>query len=107
MKTFLFVLVATIFEACGDAVIRIALGHPSLSMRVGLFVLGGGLLTLYGTSLNLAPVEFATVTGIYVAMLFVVFQAVNYIFFRAVPTPAVLVGGALIVTGGLVVFLWR
>jgi small multidrug resistance family-3 protein len=65
------------------------------------------LLTGYGTSLNLAPVEFATVTGIYVATLFVVFQITNYVIFHAAPTPSVLVGGALIVCGGLVIALWR
>jgi len=44
---------------------------------------------------------------VYVATLFVVFQITNYIFFRTIPTPAVLVGGVLIVMGGLVVSLWR
>jgi small multidrug resistance family-3 protein len=107
MKIFLFVLAATILEAVGDAVVRVALHHSSLPARIGLFALGGTLLTLYGTSLNLAPVEFATVTGMYVAALFVVFQITNYIFFRTAPTPAVLAGGALIVTGGLIVSLWR
>ncbi len=104
MKVFLFVLLATVLEASGDAVVRIALHHPSIPARVGLFLLGSLLLTLYGTSLNLAPVDFATVTGLYIATLFVVFQITNFIFFRAVPTPAVLVGGALIVAGGLIVF---
>jgi small multidrug resistance family-3 protein len=107
MKIFLFVLAATILEATGDAIVRIALHHPSAHARIVLFVLGGGLLTLYGTSLNLAPVEFAAVTGMYIATLFIVFQITNYIFFRTVPVPAVLVGGTLIVTGGLIVSLWK
>jgi small multidrug resistance family-3 protein len=107
MKIFLFVLAATIFEAVGDAVVRVALHHSSLPARIGLFALGGTLLTLYGTSLNLAPVEFAAVTGMYIATLFIVFQITNYVFFRTAPTPAVLMGGALIVTGGLIVSLWR
>jgi small multidrug resistance family-3 protein len=107
MKIFLFVLAATVFEASGDAVVRIALHHPSLPVRIGLFLLGAVLLTFYGTSLNLAPVDFATVTAVYVATLFVVFQVTNYIFFRTIPTPAVLLGGVFIVTGGLVVSLWR
>jgi drug/metabolite transporter (DMT)-like permease len=108
VKIFLFVLAATIFEATGDAIVRIALHQPgALWMRLGLFLAAAGLLTLYGTSLNLAPVEFATVTGIYVATLFVVFQITNYVFFRTVPTPAVWGGGALIVAGGLVVFVFR
>ena len=107
MKVFLFVLAATVLEAAGDAVVRIALHHQSLSARIGLFLLGYILLALYGTSLNLAPVEFAAVTGMYVATLFVVFQIVNFLFFGVLPTPSVLVGGALIVVGGLTVALWR
>jgi hypothetical protein len=107
MRVFLFVLAATVLEATGDAIVRIALHHQSLWARVGLFLLGYLLLALYGTSLNLAPVEFAAVTGIYVATLFVVFQIVNFLFFGALPTLAVLVGGAFIVVGGLTVALWR
>lgn len=107
MRVFLFVLAATILEATGDAIIRIALNRAASPARVGLFLMGGVLLTLYGTSLNLAPIEFAAVTGLYVATLFVVFQITNYIFFRTAPTPAVLVGGALIVAGGLIVSMWR
>jgi small multidrug resistance family-3 protein len=107
MKIFLLVLAATILEASGDAIVRIALQHPSIPTRIGLFLLGAVLLTLYGTSLNLAPVEFATVTGIYIATLFVVFQVVNFLFFHTTPTPAVWLGGTLIVAGGLVVAFWR
>jgi drug/metabolite transporter (DMT)-like permease len=107
MRVFLFVLAATILESTGDAIVRVALHRAASPARIGLFLLGGVLLTLYGTSLNLAPVEFAAVTGLYVATLFVVFQITNYIFFRSAPTPAVLVGGALIVTGGLIVSIWR
>jgi hypothetical protein len=107
MKVFLFVLAATILEAAGDAIVRIALHHPSIPTRIMLFLAGFALLALYGTSLNLAPVEFAMVTGIYVAVLFVVFQITNYVFFRVVPSPGVLTGGAFIVVGGLIVSIWK
>lgn len=107
MKVFLFVLAATVLEASGDAIVRIALHHASLPARIGLFLVGAILLALYGTSLNLAPVEFATVTGAYIAMLFVVFQIANFVFFCVLPTPAILLGGAFIVTGGLIVLLGR
>ena len=107
MRIFLFVLAATVFEAAGDAIVRISLHHPSLSARIALFLVGAILLALYGTSLNLAPVDFATVTGMYIATLFVVFQVTNFAFFRVLPTTPVFVGGAFIVTGGLIVFLGR
>src|SRR6185295_7185920 len=55
--------------------------------------------------LNLVPVEFSNVTGIYVATLFVVFQITDFVFFGVYPTPAVLVGGAFIVAGGFTVAL--
>ncbi len=107
MRVFLFVLVATIFESVGDAVIRLALKNAGMGPRVGFLALGVTLLGLYGTSLNLAPVEFAAVTGLYVAVLFVMFQITNFIIFRTAPTVPVIVGGALIVAGGMVVSLWR
>jgi hypothetical protein len=107
MKTFLFVLAATVFEASGDATIRIALHHPSPSARIAIFLAGAILLACYGTSLNLAPVEFAAVTGVYIATLFVVFQVTNFVFFHVLPTSSVYVGGAFIVTGGVIVFLGR
>jgi small multidrug resistance family-3 protein len=107
MKVFLFILAATILEAAGDAVVRVALHHSSMQARIGLFFLGALLLTSYGTSLNLAPVDFASATGIYVATLFVVFQITNFLFFRTSPSAGILVGGMFFVTGGLVVSLWR
>lgn len=107
MKVFLFVLFATLLESTGDAVVRVALHHNSLPLRIGLYIVGALLLTLYGTSLNMAPVEFAQVTGIYIATLFVVFQLTNYLFFQTAPTLPVVLGGTLIVAGGLVVGFWR
>ena len=99
---------ATILETCGDAVVRLALyGHPGLTAaRAGLFLLGAGLLFGYGTFLNLAPLEFREVVGLYIAVLFVIWQIVNFAFFRTLPTVPVLVGGSLIVAGGAVVSFW-
>ncbi|MGC1904980.1 MAG: hypothetical protein WA715_14260 [Candidatus Acidiferrum sp.] len=104
MKILAFVLAATIFEAFGDAVIRLSLHSASLPARIGLFIAGSALLTLYGTSLNLAPVDFAAVTGLYLATLVVAFQAANYVFFHAVPTLPVLGGCVLVISGGLVIY---
>ncbi|HEY9125768.1 MAG TPA: hypothetical protein VIM62_01500, partial [Acidobacteriaceae bacterium] len=107
MKVFLFVLLATILESMGDAVVRVALHQHSGAARIGLYITGAVALTLYGTSLNMAPVEFAQVTGIYIATLFVVFQITNYLFFRTAPSMQVFIGGGLIVAGGLIVGLWK
>ncbi|HEX3822144.1 MAG TPA: hypothetical protein VHW45_17570 [Candidatus Sulfotelmatobacter sp.] len=104
MKIFLFVLLATILEASGDAVIRLSIYGRAFPARIALFFLGSLLLALYGTSLNLAPVEFASVTGLYVATLIVVFQIANYLFFHISPTPGVAAGCCMVIAGGLVIF---
>lgn len=107
MRVFLFVLMATTFEAVGDAIVRSALHQDNARVRIGLFLLGSICLTLYGTFLNLAPVEFAQVVGFYIAMLFLTFQITNYAFFRVTPTVPVLAGGSLVVAGGLIVGLCK
>ncbi len=107
MKVLAFIVAATIFEAIGDAVMRIAIHYHVQPLRVLLFALATLLLALYGAFLNLAPVEFADATGIYLGSLFVAFQVVNYLFFRHVPSNGVLAGGALIVAGAAVVYFWR
>ena len=108
MKVLTFVIIATIFEAVGDAVMRIALKLPyALPSRIALFALGSILLAMYGLFLNLAPVEFATVTGVYLASLFIAFQIVNYLFFRQTPGPSVLLGGTFILTGAAIIYYWK
>ncbi|HEX4507114.1 MAG TPA: hypothetical protein VH722_15395 [Alphaproteobacteria bacterium] len=102
-------IVATVLEVSGDAIVRIALhNHAGVTgIRIGLFALGTALLLGYGTFLNLAPLEFRDVVGLYIATLFVVWQIVNFLFFGTLPNLPVLVGGALIVAGGAVVSFWR
>jgi hypothetical protein len=102
-------VVATALEVSGDAIVRIALQDYSGVglVRVGIFVLGGALLFGYGTFLNLAPLEFREVVGLYIATLFVIWQILNFAFFRTVPTFGTIAGGALIVIGGLIVSFAR
>ena len=103
----ILLVIATILEVSGDAVVRIAIySHVGL-LRVGLLVAGGLLLLGYGSFLNLAPVEFGRVVGLYIATLFVVWQVLNFVVFRSIPSVPILVGGALIVAGGLLVTYWK
>jgi hypothetical protein len=67
----------------------------------------GALLFGYGSILNLAPVEFSRVVGLYIAILFVVWQLINFVAFRTMPALPVMIGGALIVAGGALVTFWR
>ncbi len=106
VRIFLFLLVATSLETFGDAIVRIGIGQTAWLPRGALFLAGAVLLFGYGLSLNLAPIEFNRVVGLYIATLFVVWQVVNLIVFRAPPAMPVWFGGALIVLGGLIVTFW-
>jgi hypothetical protein len=107
LKIFLFLIAAASLEAFGDAVVRMGLGQTAWLPRSGLFLAGAILLFGYGLSLNLAPIEFSRVVGLYIATLFIIWQLVNLIVFRSPPGIPVLLGGALIVVGGLVVTFWE
>ena len=102
-----FLLVATIFEVSGDAIIRMCIHNHTGMIRIGLALAGTLLLFGYGLFLNLAPVEFSQVVGLYIATLFVVWQVINYIAFKSVPTLPIIVGGLLVVTGGLIITFWK
>jgi len=109
LQVLAFLIAATVLEVSGDAIVRIALhNHAGLTgMRVSMFVLGAALLFGYGTFLNLAPLEFRDVVGLYIATLFIVWQLINFAFFRTLPNLPVLAGGSLIVVGGAIVSFWR
>ena len=102
-----FLIVATSLEAVGDAVMRMGIAQNAWLPRCLLFVAGAVLLFGYGLSVNLAPVEFGRVVGLYIAMLFIVWQIVNWIVFRSLPDAPVFVGGVLIIIGGAVVTFWK
>jgi small multidrug resistance family-3 protein len=103
----LLLLAATILEASGDAVVRVAIYNHAGTVRLGLFVAGAALLFGYGTLLNLAPVQFGQVVGLYLATLFVVWQIINFVAFRALPTLPIILGGSLIIAGGAVITFWN
>ena len=102
-----FLIIATILEVCGDALVRKSIYEQTGTARIGLALVGAILLFCYGFSLNLAPVEFGKVVGLYIATLFVVWQVINFLMFKTVPTLPIVVGGALVVIGGLIVTFWK
>jgi hypothetical protein len=107
LKIVLFLIAAASLEAFGDAVVRMGIGQTAWLPRSALFLAGAFLLFGYGLSLNLAPIEFSRVVGLYIATLFIIWQLVNLIVFRSAPGVPVLFGGLLIVAGGLVVTFWE
>ena len=77
------------------------------TLRVFLFLGAAALLFGYGLFLNLAPLEFGRVVGLYIATLFVVWQIINYVVFRTLPNLPILVGGAFVLTGGAIITFWK
>ena len=107
LLVFGFLILATAMEVTGDAIVRMGIASPLLRVKLLYFIVGAALLFGYGLTLNLAPIAFEKVVGVYIATLFVMWQLIAFLMFRAVPSLPNLVGGALIVAGGLIVAFWR
>ncbi|HTD72317.1 MAG TPA: hypothetical protein VK652_02230 [Steroidobacteraceae bacterium] len=103
----ILLLAATVLEVSGDALVRMAIYNHVGPARIGFFFIGAVLLLGYGTLLNLAPLEFGQVVGLYLATLFVVWQVVNFVAFRALPTLPIVLGGALVIAGGAIITFWK
>jgi len=54
----LLLMLAAVLEAGGDAIVRIGLHAASMPARIGLLVLGGGVLFSYGITVNLPTWDF-------------------------------------------------
>ena len=104
---FVLLLIATTLEVSGDAIVRIAIFKHIGFVRIVLGFIGAALLFGYGVSLNLAPIEFRQVVGLYIATLFLVWQIINVVAFRTFPNLPIVIGGTLIVAGGLIVTFWN
>ena len=88
LTAFAFLVLATTLEVSGDAIVRMGIYNHGGTVRAALFLADAVLLFGYGFSLNLAPVEFRRVVGLYIATLFVVWQIINFIAFRNVTQSA-------------------
>jgi hypothetical protein len=106
LSVWAFLIAATAMEASGDAVVRIGLFEKTGAVRVGVLAAGAALLFGYGVLLNLTPLPFERVVGLYIATLFLVWQVVAFFTFRTIPSAPVAIGGMLIVVGGLLVTFW-
>ncbi len=107
LVVFAFLLAATSLEALGDAIVRMGINQNQMALRALLFVAGAIFLFGYGLSVNLAPVDFGRVVGLYIALLFIMWQSVNWIVFGVAPVAPVLLGGLFIVAGGAIVTFWK
>ena len=100
LVTLVSLVVAAALESGGDAAIR----HGLVDGPKTWLVLGAAVLVLYGFVVNLNRlVDFSTLMGGYIAVFFVVSQAISVVFVGDRPAPTTLLGGAFIVAGGLIV----
>lgn len=104
---FSLLILATLLEAGGDAVVRVGLFNSSSRTRVLLMIAGAVMLFCYGLTLNLAPVDWGRLIGAYVATFFVIAQVINFVAFRTPPSLPIIVGGLFILTGGAIITLWQ
>jgi len=103
MTNLLLILIAIMLEVCGDASIRIGLrGH-----KTGSFLIGAALVVCYGMVISLPNWSFGRTMGIYISVFLIVSQIVaRWMLHENLRLPTV-VGGLLIISGGLVILIWR
>ncbi len=107
MSALALLTLSAAFEAGGDALVRTGLHSASPNARAGWMLLGAAALFAYATLINLPPWDFGRLLGVYVALFFLVTQAVNMVAFGQRPTLPIMVGGTLIVAGGLIITFWQ
>ena len=96
--TIIVLVAAAAAEVVGDLGMRLGLaGHP------WGYALGVLLLAAYGLIVNQPALAFGRLLGLYIVLFFVVSQLVALITLGERPTASLLLGGALIVAGGLVI----
>ena len=68
-----------------------------------LFAAGALVLFSYGYVVNAPSWDFGRLLGIYVVFFFVVAQLISWIVFHQRPSVGVLIGGAFIIIGGVII----
>ena len=100
LKTLGVLVLASMLEVGGDALVRVGLHSYGYSLAAGAFA-----LFAYGILVNQSGVDFNRLMGIYIAVFFVVSQVISLILFKQIPDDRLLLGGGFIITGGLVILL--
>ena len=100
--TLIVLVAAALAEVLGDLGIRLGLGGRPWGYLLGALSLSG-----YGLLVNQPALHFGKTLGLYITVFFVVSQIVAFCTAGPRPTLALLIGGALIVAGGLVIHFGR
>ena len=103
----LILLLCALLEAGGDALARKGMHAGTSASRLGFYAMAAAVLFAYGWLVNRPPWKFGALLGIYVVLFFVVAQTISWVVFHERPTLPIWVGGALIVTGGAVMTVWK
>ena len=74
---------------------------------MGFISAGALVLLIYGITVNLPDWDFGRLMGVYVALFFIAAQVVAYFAFGQTLTLPVCIGGLLIVSGGVLMTVWR
>lgn len=104
---FVILAFAAFLEALGDSFFQSGLYRASGATRTLFLVLGTLVLALYGFTVNTPRWDFGRLLGIYVVLFFVVAQILAKVRFHQSPTLPIYVGGAFIVSGGILIAFWK
>jgi hypothetical protein len=99
----LVLMVAAFLEAYGDSCFQAGLYRTAGMSRALAFVGGAVSLAAYGVVVNAPRWEFGKLLGVYVVLFFLLAQAIARVRFGQAPTMPILVGGAFIVVGGVII----
>ena len=99
----LLMTIAALLEAYGDSCFQSALYRASGMSRTLAFAGGALSLAAYGLVVNTPRWHFGKLIGIYVVLFFLLAQIVARIRFSQTPTLSILIGGAFIIVGGVII----
>ena len=99
--------IAAFLEAWGDSFFQAGFYRSSGFARILMLLAGGVVLALYGSTVNVPRWDFGRLLGVYVALFFLAAQLLAKLRFDQSPTPPIYLGGAMIVSGGLVMAFWK
>ena len=101
VMTMVWLFLAALLETGGDALIRTGLRSLG-AVRIGLLLCGALALFVYGCVVNASQCHFGRLLGIYVTCFFLIAQLIGWLAFHEVPSRGVLLGGACILLGGVI-----
>lgn len=96
-------LLAAILEAVGTPSCAPGCINMRFFPRVALMLMAGAVLFAYGWTVNAPPWDLGKLLGIYMIFFFLVAEFISWAFFKQPPSASLVLGGALIVAGGVVI----